>query len=98
MDTPEEISNKIKEKVKNIEERLDLVLERTNLNENENLESLVEISQSLCLIEEKLSKLEGNINNLENLSYEERERIIDQKIFKIFTPYILYMKYHLFNE
>jgi uncharacterized lipoprotein YehR (DUF1307 family) len=93
----QEIHLKMIEKLDNIKERLNIINNRIDYN-NENLEKLVEISKSFCIIEENLNNLEGNVNNLNNLTLEEKERIIDQKIFKTFTPYMLYLKYHLLNQ
>jgi len=98
MDTYEELTNKMVGRIKNIEKRFNLIITKTDINKENNLSDMVNIAELLTSIEEKLSDLEGNINNLNNLTLEEKERIINQKILKVFTPYILYMKLHLFNN
>lgn len=98
MNTSEELLSKMRDKMEQLLDRFETINERIDINNNNNLEDLVEISQSLNYIENKLDTIEGTIDNLENLSYEEKNRIIDQKILKLFTPYILYFKLHLFNN
>jgi len=93
-----EIHQKMSNKLDTIKSRLNLINNRIDYNNNQNLEKLVEISKALNIIEENLDILEGNVENLNNLTLEDKERIIDQKIFKFFTPYILYLKYHLYNN
>jgi hypothetical protein len=84
------IKEKFLEKINDLIPRLKQVL--TNLNLDENIESFSKIFDNLLLIQNEIEKLENNldIDSIEN--NEERNRIIDQKILKLFTPFICYYK------
>lgn len=86
----EQLKEKFKKKYSDISERLNLLLE--NLDIGSNVEKFYYIYDSLSKIEEYILDLENrlDVNNITDL--EERNRIIDQKIFKLFTPFILYYK------
>lgn len=86
----EKIKENFQKKNKEIFNRINLVLE--NLEIEKNLEDLTKIYENLVLMENYLDNLESNIdiNNISKI--EEKNRIMDKKIFKLFTPFLLYYK------
>ena len=88
--TPEKIKENFKEKIINIKNRLDMLVD--NLEIDNNIESFTNIYDYMVKIEEEIIKLENNLT-IENIAdIEERNRILDQKILKLFSPFILYYK------
>ena len=88
--TPEKIKENFKEKIINIKNRLDMLVD--NLEVDNNIESFTNIYDYMVKIEEEIIKLENNLT-IENIAdIEERNRILDQKILKLFSPFILYYK------
>lgn len=97
--TPEKIKEKFKEKMVSIKNRLDFVID--NLDIDNNIECFTNIYENIKYIEDDICKLEnrlnmGNINNI--VDEEERNRIINQKILKLFSPFILYYKLSLLQN
>lgn len=88
----EQLKNKFKSKIIEIKDRLIFLLE--NLEIDNNSELFGRINDNMILIEEDLVKLENSLDltNLSSLNFDERNRIIDQKILKLFTPFIFYYK------
>lgn len=88
----DQIKTNFKSKIKDIKNRLIFLID--NLDMDKNVEVFGRINDNIISIEEDLVKLENTleISNLSNLNFEERNRIIDQKILKLFTPFIFYYK------
>lgn len=88
----DQIKTNFKSKIKDIKNRLIFLID--NLDIDKNVEIFGRINDNIISIEEDLVKLENTleISNLSNLNFEERNRIIDQKILKLFTPFIFYYK------
>ena len=104
-----EIFNKLHSKIKSIENKIDKIkknLKDINFNFNEkNLNLILELSQTTNILNDKTDDLNYLIlENLieENLSSEDklllRNNKINNIIYKIFTPYMLYLRICLENN
>lgn len=91
-----ELKDNFKKKINNIFPRLNQLLD--NLNIENNINKFYLIFEALETIEKNTLDLENKLDeNLIN-DLEEKNRIIDQKILKLFTPFILYYKLCLMNN
>ncbi|ADO67412.1 hypothetical protein crov378 [Cafeteria roenbergensis virus] len=86
----DELKGKFKDKLNDIYKRLNLVID--NLDIGNNSSNFHDIYQSLLKIEENILTLENKLDENKINDIEERNRIIDQKILKLFMPFILYYK------
>ena len=87
------MKEKFKDKISEIKNRLDFVLDNVGIQND--IENFTNIYEDLLIIDDKLEKIESNMNNtvLNNImDLNEKNRIIDLKIMKLFTPYLLYYK------
>lgn len=87
------MKEKFKDKISEIKNRLDFVLDNVGIQND--IENFTNIYEDLLIIDDKLEKIESNMNNsvLDNImDLNEKNRIIDLKIMKLFTPYLLYYK------
>jgi hypothetical protein len=91
-----ELKNKIKCKISNLKNRLDQSLD--NVNFDTNIEIINMIYEKMDDIEENIIKLENNISDFTDISLDEKKRIIDQKVLKFFTPFILYYRLSLLEN
>jgi len=92
----DELKVKFKRKYSDIFNKLNMLVE--NLDIGNNIEKFYNIFESLIKIEENILDLENKLN-IDNISdLEERNRIIDQKIFKLFIPYMMYYKLCLYRN
>jgi hypothetical protein len=92
----------LKEKLKNnfveLKERLDICLDNVNLIEN--ISSYLKISENMKIVENEISKMEGEIE-LDDIADESsivRQRVIDEKVMKLFAPYMMYYRVCLLNS
>ena len=88
--TPSDIKENFKKKLEELIPRLNQVIDNTDVDNN--IESFTKVYENLLLIESQVTELENrmDVSNLDNI--EERNRIIDQKVLKLFSPFILYYK------
>ena len=92
------LKEKIKSNFVGLKERLDICLNNVDLIEN--ISSYLKISESIKIIENEISKLEGEID-LDNICDESnvvRQRVIDEKVMKLFAPYMMYYRVCLLNS
>lgn len=97
--TPEKIKEKFKEKMVSIKNRLDFLIDSLDIDNN--IECFTNIYENIKCIEDDICKLENRLNmdNINNIvDEEERNRIINQKILKLFSPFILYYKLSLLQN
>ena len=92
----------LKEKLKSnfieLKERLDICLDNVDLTEN--ISSYLKISESMKIMENEISKMEGDIE-LDDIADESnvvRQRVIDEKVMKLFAPYMMYYRVCLLNS
>ena len=92
----DEIKLNFKNKVEELFPRIIQII--NNLNLDSNIEGFTKIYENMLMIESEIEKLENNLdlNNISDL--EERDRIINQKILKLFSPFICYYKLSLMQN
>ena len=92
------LKEKLKSNFMELKERLDICLDNVDLTEN--ISSYLKISESMKIVENEISKMEGDIE-LDDISDESnivRQRIIDEKVMKLFAPYMMYYRVCLLNS
>ena len=92
----EQLKQKFKDKVNNLYHRLNQVLDNLDISNNSN--NFCNIFDLLEKIDEKILDLENKLDENKINNIDERNRIIDQKIFKLFSPFIFYYKLSLMNN
>ena len=92
------LKEKLKSNFVELKERLDICLDNVDLTEN--ISSYLKISESMKIVENEISKMEGEIE-LDDISDESnvvRQRVIDEKVIKLFAPYMMYYRVCLLNS
>ena len=92
------LKEKLKSNFVELKERIDICLDNVNLIEN--ISSYLKISESMKIVENEISKMEGEIE-LDDISDESnvvRQRVIDEKVIKLFAPYMMYYRVCLLNS
>lgn len=92
------LKEKLKSNFVELKERLDICLNNVNLMEN--ISSYLKISENMKIIENELSKMEGEIelDDIVDESNVVRQRVIDEKVMKLFAPYMMYYRVCLLNS
>jgi hypothetical protein len=92
------LKEKLKSNFVELKERLDICLDNVDLTEN--ISSYLKISESMKIVENEISKMEGEIE-LDDIADESsivRQRVIDEKVIKLFAPYMMYYRVCLLNS
>lgn len=92
------LKEKLKSNFVELKERLDICLDNVDLTEN--ISSYLKISESMKIVENEISKMEGDIE-LDDIADESnvvRQRVIDEKVMKLFAPYMMYYRVCLLNS
>lgn len=92
------LKEKLKSNFVELKERIDICLDNVNLIEN--ISSYLKISESMKIVENEISKMESEIE-LDDISDESnvvRQRVIDEKVIKLFAPYMMYYRVCLLNS
>lgn len=92
------LKEKLKSNFVELKERIDICLDNVDLTEN--ISSYLKISESMKIVENEISKMEGEIE-LDDISDESnvvRQRVIDEKVIKLFAPYMMYYRVCLLNS
>ena len=92
------LKEKLKSNFVELKERLDICLDNVDLTEN--ISSYLKISESMKIVENEISKMEGEIE-LDDIADESsivRQRVIDEKVMKLFAPYMMYYRVCLLNS
>ena len=92
------LKEKLKSNFMELKERLNICLDNVDLTEN--ISSYLKISESMKIVENEISKMESEIE-LDDISDESnvvRQRVIDEKVMKLFAPYMMYYRVCLLNS
>jgi len=92
------LKEKLKSNFVELKERIDICLDNVDLTEN--ISSYLKISESMKIVENEISKMEGEIE-LDDIADESsivRQRVIDEKVIKLFAPYMMYYRVCLLNS